>query len=86
MRGRVTGAGSVMFAESVSRALSGPLGRAEAQDVVAAAARTAAATGTPFRDVVRGGPPRDGSPGCRRAGERASTPGPTCARPPTWSP
>ena len=52
MRGRVTGAGSVMFAESVSRALSGPLGRADAQDVVAAAARTAAATGTPFRDVV----------------------------------
>jgi 3-carboxy-cis,cis-muconate cycloisomerase len=52
MRARVTGAGSVMFAESVSRALSGPLGRADAQDVVADAARTAAATGTPFRDVV----------------------------------
>ncbi len=39
MADRVTGAGSVMFAESVSRALSGALGRAAAQDVVAAAAQ-----------------------------------------------
>ena len=53
MADRVTGAGSVMFAESVSRALSGALGRAGAQDVVAAAARTAEQTGTPFREVLR---------------------------------
>jgi 3-carboxy-cis,cis-muconate cycloisomerase len=56
MADRVTGAGSVMFAESVSRALSGPLGRAEAQEVVAAAARSTQRTGTPFHDVLAADP------------------------------
>ena len=56
MADRVTGAGSVMFAESVSRALSGPLGRAEAQEVVAAAARSMQRTGTPFHDVLAADP------------------------------
>ena len=67
MADRVTGAGSVMFAESVSRALSGALGRADAQDVVAAAARAAEQTGTPFREVLRGRRPRHRAPGRRRA-------------------
>ena len=53
MADRVTGAGSVMFAESVSRALSGALGRAAAQDVVATAAQAAEQTGTSFREVLR---------------------------------
>jgi 3-carboxy-cis,cis-muconate cycloisomerase len=53
MAERVTGDGAVMFAESVSRALSGALGRAGAQDVVAAAARTAEQTGTPFHEPLR---------------------------------
>jgi 3-carboxy-cis,cis-muconate cycloisomerase len=56
MADRVTGAGSVMFAESVSRALSGPLGRAEAQEVVAAAAHSTRRTGTPFHDVLAADP------------------------------
>jgi 3-carboxy-cis,cis-muconate cycloisomerase len=52
MADRVAGAGSVMFAESVSRALGGALGRAAAQDVVGAAARTAEQTGSPFRELL----------------------------------
>ena len=85
MRGRVIGAGSVMFAESVSRALGSSLGRAEAQDVVAAAAGTAAATGTPFREVVAADP-RVTAHWMPPRSRPASTPAPTCARPPTWSP
>ena len=56
MADRVTGAGSVMFAESVSRALSGALGRAGAQEVVAAAARSTRRTGTPFHEVLAADP------------------------------
>ena len=69
MADRVTGAGSVMFAESVSRALSGPLGRAEAQEVVAAAARSTRADRHAVPRRPGGGPPRHRTPGRRRAGE-----------------
>ena len=86
MADRVTGAGSVMFAESVSRALSGALGRADAQDVVAAAARSRRAD----RHAVPRGParptpasPRTWTPPRSRP---ASTRAPTSGPPRTWSP
>ncbi|MDQ1538798.1 MAG: 3-carboxy-cis,cis-muconate cycloisomerase [Actinomycetota bacterium] len=52
MRDNTTGAGSVMFAESVSRALGAHLDRSAAQSLVAEATRRAAAVGGSLRDEL----------------------------------
>jgi 3-carboxy-cis,cis-muconate cycloisomerase len=52
MRANVTGRGSVMFAESVARALSAHLDQATAQGIVSGAASHAAGTGRSFRDEL----------------------------------
>ncbi len=59
MNANVTGRGSLMFAESVSRVLMRHLGRAEAQSIVADASTSAASSGRPLRDVLDASPAHD---------------------------
>lgn len=56
MRENVNGRGSVMFAESVSRALMRHVDRAEAQSIVADASVVASSSGRPLRDVLDDSP------------------------------
>lgn len=59
MRDNVIGRGSVMFAESVSRALMRHLDRAEAQSIVADASVVAVSSGRTLRDVLDDSPAHD---------------------------
>ncbi|PRZ42478.1 3-carboxy-cis,cis-muconate cycloisomerase [Antricoccus suffuscus] len=56
MRENVTGRGSVMFAESVARALMRHVDRAEAQSIVADASVVATSSGRSLRDVLEDSP------------------------------
>ena len=56
MAANVTGRGSVMFAESVARALMAYVDRATAQEIVSNATTRASSTGRSFRDALRTDP------------------------------
>jgi 3-carboxy-cis,cis-muconate cycloisomerase len=52
MRANLDRSGGAIMAESVASRLAGPLGRAQAQQLVATIVRQAAESGTPFRDEL----------------------------------